>query len=517
MHASTLIVVNALATYGQSLFGIALALFSTRWLLLALGHEDYGIFGVVGSAILLMRILTAGLNVGITRFYAYSIGNGVNKNTDEARDDLMRWFNAALAIHVLLVLLISMIGLLLGEQLIENWLAIPEARIDASIWVFRFSIVTVLISFSSAPFVSMLTAYQRIYVVNIADVVRSIGVCVIAFAMLYTSGDRLIAYAFCMTCLGILVQGLLILSAIHSFPACRIRMPYLHDWQRISKLLSFTGWKLFGKGSLVLRQQGAQIVVNLHIGPLGNAAYTVANSLVSKADILSLALNRAFKPAVVSAEGAGNREKMLSMAMSVCKYSALMVVAFATPAIYEMENLLKLWLVDPPEYSAEICQWLLAMLIVDRITSGHSFAISALGKIAAFEMMQGLILISSLPLIVILFTRGYDLSWLGIIFFVTTTLYCIMRIIFASILVDFPFLLWFKKVALPVLLLLGLGSSVAGLSVYCFDESWMRILVTAFLAGLFVFTGAWGCMLDKEEKSWIKIKVKIYLAKALAR
>lgn len=508
MLESQRIIINTLATYGQSLLGMVLVLFSTRWLLVALGHEDYGIFGVVGSAILLMRILTAGLNVGITRFYAFSIGAGRSKKPEEAHEDLMRWFNAALAIHVAMLVLIALIGLPLGEYAIINWLTIPDNRLDASIWVFRFSIVTALVSFFAAPFVSMLTAHQRIYVVSAADVLRSLGVCLIAFTMLHVPGDRLIAFALAMTCLGLLIQGLLITSAICSFPACRVRLAYLHEWGRLRKLFSFTGWKLFGKGSLVLREQGSPIVINLYFGPLANAAYTVANSLFNKANVLSSALNRAFQPAVIGAEGNGDRQKMLSMAMRVCKFGTLLVMLFVVPAILEMENLLNLWLVDPPEYAAKLCQWLLALLIVDRLTSGHALAINAFGKIAAFEVVQGMFLFSAVPLSAALFFIGFELSAIGGVFLMTTTLYCMSRVVFAKKLVNFPVFGWIRQVGMPVLFLLLAGAGIGGTIISYFDDSVMRILLSTFCVVVVVNTGAWVWLFDREEKIWVKTNVR---------
>lgn len=43
------IALNALATDGRSLFTLACSLFTSRWILMALGHSDYGLFGVVGG------------------------------------------------------------------------------------------------------------------------------------------------------------------------------------------------------------------------------------------------------------------------------------------------------------------------------------------------------------------------------------------------------------------------------------------------------------------------------------
>lgn len=38
------IALNTLATYGRSLFTLACSLFTSRWIRMALGHSDHGLF-----------------------------------------------------------------------------------------------------------------------------------------------------------------------------------------------------------------------------------------------------------------------------------------------------------------------------------------------------------------------------------------------------------------------------------------------------------------------------------------
>ena len=39
------IALNTLATYGRSLFTLVCSLFTSRWILMALGHSDHGLVG----------------------------------------------------------------------------------------------------------------------------------------------------------------------------------------------------------------------------------------------------------------------------------------------------------------------------------------------------------------------------------------------------------------------------------------------------------------------------------------
>ena len=77
----------------------------------------------------------------------------------------------------------------------------------------------------------------------------------------------------------------------------------------------------------------------------------------------------------------------------------------------------------------------------------------------------------------------------------------------AKKLVDFPFYVWLERVFLPVGVLLFLGSGVGASLVCCFDPSLKRMLATLFSVSLTVTIGAWPCLLDYEEKKWIKSKI----------
>ena len=49
MSPNRRIFLNVVATYGRSLYALAVGLVTARWALQALGVSDYGIMGVVGG------------------------------------------------------------------------------------------------------------------------------------------------------------------------------------------------------------------------------------------------------------------------------------------------------------------------------------------------------------------------------------------------------------------------------------------------------------------------------------
>ena len=101
------IFLNIVATYGRSLFGLACGLFSARWVLEALGKEDFCLYGVVGALTIFIAFLNMMLSGALGRYYAFSIGEA-NRATDEGRaadglENCRRWFNTALSLHTVVL------------------------------------------------------------------------------------------------------------------------------------------------------------------------------------------------------------------------------------------------------------------------------------------------------------------------------------------------------------------------------------------------------------------------------
>jgi len=76
MTASQRILINTLAAYGRTVFSMVLGLFSSRWVLEALGAVDYGLMGVVGVLIVFVMFFNCVTACSCDRFFAYSLGSG---------------------------------------------------------------------------------------------------------------------------------------------------------------------------------------------------------------------------------------------------------------------------------------------------------------------------------------------------------------------------------------------------------------------------------------------------------
>ena len=508
MKPSTRIIINTLATYSCSLFALFVSLFSARWVLQALGQSDFGLYGVVGSIVLLITFLNGGMSVGVARFYAYSIGRGHNLTEEKAADDLKRWFNTALSVHMILPFLLILIGWPIGEYAIQHWMTIPSGRIDACIWVFRISLTTAFMSVFSVPFTAMYSAQQLISELAVFGIIGSCCNFVGAYCLLKAQSDRLVVYALYMMSINAGIPVLQIIRAMFKFKACRIQISYMFHKKYLKELFGFVGWKMFGMSCVVLRGQGTPVLVNLYFGPLVNAAYSIAYRLSTQATSLSGAMLGALQPALVSAEGKGDRQKMLGIALQACKFGTLLILFFVIPLVLEMNTLLHLWLKTPPEYAGELCQWMLAVLVIDNMTFGPMLAVNAFGKIAAYELIQGSVLFLALPLMWLFFWLGQGPVSIGCALFISTAIYCIGRLLFSKHLFQFPVGAWIRQVAFPVLTLIA-GSAAAGWGVMrIVDAGFFRLCLTTAVTSVVTATIGWLWLLNGAERLFVHEIIK---------
>lgn len=494
------IIINTISGYGSSVISLLLALFSTRWILQSLGHVDFGLYGIVGSLILLTSFMSDTLANGVSRFYALAIGEGSLRSNQESSADLKQWFNTALSLHMVLPVILIGIGWPVGEYAITYWLDIPDPRLNTCIWVYRLSLVGTFFTIVAIPFVAMYTAQQRIFELAAFAMLRNFAIFIAAWSLLKVTADQLIFYAICMLAINTATSLLQILRAIHCFEVCRIQLAYMYKFVFMKKLMQYVGWKCFAMTCYTLRTQGTPLLANLHFGPIVNAAYSIAFSVSGHATALSAAMTHAYQPAIISAEGTGNRSNMLSMALQSCKFGSLLALLFVIPLSLEMNAILNLWLINPPEYAATLCQWMLAMLVLDRMTKGHMFAVNAQGKIAVYDLVQGSLLFLALPLMWLCFHFGQNPIAIGPALFITLLLYCLGRVLFAKILLNFSILPWCKQVVFPGMLLISL-SSIAG---YCWklnqDEGFLSILGTSVICSLIICVSSWYFLLSQTER-----------------
>lgn len=507
MTANRRIWLNVAATYARNVYSLALGLVTARWLLLSLGQTDYGLFGVVGGLVLFVTFFNQNLASAVSRFYGIAIGQAKRKGNREAGlQECRRWFTAAVSVHTVVPLVLVAIGWPLGSYAIDHWLVIPPDRVSACHWVWLFSCVSAFVGMVNVPFRAMYTAKQEIAELTVLDFLNATLNAVLLYYMVSHPGDWLVRYAFWHCLLAILPRLFIGVRALVAYPECRLRRECLWAWGDIRRIAAFAGWTSFGSLSKVVRMKGMTILVNLMFGPRQNAALEVATRLSSRTNTFAQSLVTSFSPAIISAYGAGKRERMFALVRRASKLGGVLVVLVSLPLLLEVQEVMRIWLKNPPAESPFLCGCVLVVSLFSKISGGERIAIAAVGRLKAYQ--NGVIAVNllTIPLAWQMMRCGLGLATVGYVSIAASSLNVMQRVYFAQRLAGISAVDWVRRVLAPVFALALSGLAAAAAPRLALPPSVMRIALTALCAEAVMLPVMWFVVIDVEERAYLREK-----------
>jgi len=502
MNSSQLIALNTAASYIRSLIAAVLSLFSSRWVLGALGEIDYGLFSLIGSILIFVSFLNIVMSGSASRHFAYSIGQG---NSTEVN----HWFNAALSIHLSLAVGLTFFGWLAGEYVIAEKLNIPADRLSVCIFVFRVSLISLFVGMSSVPFIAMFRAKQNIAELSAFDLLYSVLSFSFAWYLTYYHGNSLALYAIGMTAIPVFIYSIQIFRAVTIFQECTISYNRWFDRVRVKEIFSFAIWSLIGTFGSLLRDQGSALLLNLFFGARINAAYGIANKVSTQTGQLAGAMLGAFSPEITSSEGRGDRARMIALSLRACKIGTILIMFFTIPLLIEMDYVLKLWLCEPPAYTASFCRLILCTFLIDRLSTGYMLAVNAGGKIAAYQATLGTILVLTLPLAWLFLKLGYAPTSVAFAFVITMTLCSVGRVLWVRKLYGVPVIPWITAVIVPCSIVACAALVVAVMFHWIMQTSFIRLVLVSSVSGVFSLLTTWFFALNQSEREFFRQNIRL--------
>lgn len=502
MTANRRIFLNIIATYGRSLYALAIGLFTARWALEALGHVDYGLYGVVGGLAAFISFFNSLLAVGVGRFYAISVGKGSVKGSEgEGLDDCHKWFSTAVTLHLMLASVLMLIGYPVGAWAVKNFLTIPADRVADCVWVFRFVCITCFLGMVTVPINAMYTAKQYIAELTIYSFATTTANAVFLYYIVTHPAIWLRQFALWSCMLAVLPQVIITLRGCFIFKECRFKLRYAFSLTRLCQLTYYCGWTALGFGGSMLRNQGIQVLVNMYFGPRVNASMAVANNVNGHTTTLSGAMLGAFQPAIVNAYGAGDLERMRALAYRAGKFSILLIMLFTIPLSLELKEVLRLWLINPPQYVYGLCLVMFIMTIIDQSATGHMMAVNARGKIAKYQAFLGTSLLLTLPLAWIFCALGGNVYWIAVALLATMTFCALGRVWFARDLVGMSAWYWIKRIVAPAAVSGVICLAIGYIPQIFMAPSFIRIVVTTLFCEVSFIPLAYFVVLEPSERA----------------
>lgn len=463
--------------YVRMLFGMLVSLYTSRVVLQALGVEDYGIYNVVGGFVAMFSMISASLSSSVGRFLTFELGKG-------DVDALKRVFSTSLSIHVVLSVIIVLLAETVGIWFLNTHMTIPKPRLYAANWVFQASVFTFVVNLWSVPFSASIVAHERMSAfayIGILDIVlRLLIVLFIAYSGL--DFDRLIVYALLLVVVVCLMQMIYWRYCYRNFEECRISLHFdTRYWKAMS---SFAGWNFIGCTAGLLKDQGVNVLLNLFIGPVINAARGIAGTVNNVLSSFSNNFMTALNPQITKSYAAGDYEYMFSLVERGSRFSYYILLIFALPVLFETEFILTLWLKSYPEHTVNFIRLILIVTLCDILSNTLINLQTATGRIRNYQLAVGGLLLMDFPLSYICLKIGFQPESTMIVALVVAVACLFLRLLFLRKMVGLSMKRYLHKVCGNVLLVTFTAAIIPTLLYMQMSDGIIRFFLICILTTL---------------------------------
>lgn len=494
---------NTSYLYIRMILVMLVSLYTSRVVLQVLGISDFGVYNVVGGIVSLLAFFTSSLSNACQRFL--NIGIGLN-NLQKTEQSFRQSFTLMLFISIGLFL----IGESIGLWFINNKLVVPQDRLDAVIYVYHFSLFSVISSVNQVSFMGAIVAHERMDIyayLSLFEVVARL--LIVYFLLLFTSVDSLVLYGGLMALVSLFTSLFYVIYCVRNFPECKCNL----YWNKslVREMAQFVVFNLYGCLSWSLGITGTNILLNLFFGPVTNAARGISMQVGSVVTRFTDSLITAFKPQIIKSYALGDYEYLLSLIIKSSKYSYFLSSVLAIPMIIESDILLKMWLGEPPEQAILFTRLVILELMLGALIPPLWIAANATGNIKRSQVYGRTFTLLILPVSYVALKCGADSYFPFLMSLLAQLGYLVYSVYDIHIQLDLCILKYIREVVFPsvafsvIMFLLGVF-----IVLQCPQDSFYRLIVVIFstiiIAPLLVFL-----FMGSDEKRFVTNYVKDFI------
>lgn len=462
MRDNRKIAINTVISYVRLLAIMALSLFSTRYILLALGETDFGLYNLIAGVVFLFSFIANTMATTTQRFMSFTMGK------EKEIKKMSNVFYNSLVLHLIIAIIVALLVQIGGQWVIKHLLDIPGDKITDAYFVLTTVTLGIIATIISVPFEAVLMAHENILFVSLCQFFNAFIKFGIALTVMFINSDGLRMYAILIAAIPYIQLIVEWIFCQRKYEETKLRFRKISDFSIIRHIGSFAGWVMIGTTCGTIRQQGSSILLNMFFGVIINAANGIASQVNGVLMQFSSSITTAIRPQLIKSAGEGDTNRMLTLTYVACKFPFILTGILAVPLIVAMPTVLQLWLKDVPEYTVIFCRLLLLSAILNQSTIGMTAALEAYGKVKLVHFFIGLSFLLVIPAGYILFLNGMPPETIIWCIVINEALAAVLRLIFARIQLGLSIRKYINEVGTRCLLILSLA--------FCIDYfAWQRL------------------------------------------
>ena len=400
---------NTMFLYFRMMVTMVISLYTSRVILQVLGIDDYGIYKAVGGIVGFLGFLNSALGTGASRFITFGLGEG-------DKEKLKRIFSTTLTAHVVLAIVIILIAETVGLWFLFNKMVIPAERMDAAVFAYHLSVISVFFSLTQVPFNACIIAHERMTVFAYVSIIDAFSKLLIVFLLPLGGLDKLKFYALllCLSQVGILTFYRF--YCFRRFEEARLRL--FVDKEIFKEIAGFSGWSLFAGISRALNNQGVLVLLNMFFSPAVVSARAISLQVQMHANQLVTNFQTAANPQIVKRYASNDFEGSKRLLIQTTCFSYYLMLMMSLPICLTARQILELWLGVVPEYTVVFLQIIIAQSLFMVFDTSFYRALYAKGRLRENALLSPVLGLIQFPVVYFLFKNGYSpvaLSWASLI------------------------------------------------------------------------------------------------------
>lgn len=475
-----------------------ISLFTARVILNALGFEDYGLYNVIGSIVLMFVFLRSAMGNSVHRFITYSIGKGYY-------DEVQKVFSLSIIIFSGLALLIVLLCETVGLWFFYEKLVIPEGRMTAALWVYQFSIFTTALSVICVPYDAIIIAHERMKVFAFVQVLNATLNLGVVYLVAVSPFDKLILYGLLLMLIQVMNRLIYGIYCGRHFPETKFRI--IKDWPLMKEMTSFAGWSLIGNLIWVGYTQGVNLMLNVFFGPTVNAARGIAVNIQNTVKAFVTNFQMAANPQITKSYAAGDFERLHSLIYFSSKFSYFLLLLMVLPIFLEADIILKLWLVNVPEHTIAFLRISLLIMLIGALENPIGTANSATGKIKKFQIVVGCFNVFIIIFSYLALRLGFQPESVYIVQLVITGIVQFVKVQLVKKAIHFSIREYTIRLVYPLTIASLISLLLPGVAYNLMEQGIIRLLLVGLISIVSVLVSAYFFGLNRSEQQVVNNQV----------
>ncbi len=499
---------NTLLLYFRMLFIMFVQLYTSRVVLKTLGVEDYGIYNVVGGIVAMFGFLNAAMTTSTQRYITFELGKG---NIERLKQVFATSVNIHIVISIVVVILVESIGI----WFLHNKMVIPAERMDATMWVLQFSVISAVIAIMSYPYNAAIVAHEKMSAFAYISVLEVVLKLAIVYLLTIWDFDKLILYAILMTIIQLSIRFCYSRYCVNNFSETKYRF----YWNKtlFKEMLSFAGWNLWGNLAAIMFTQGLNMLLNVFFGPIVNAARAVAVQVQGAIQQFSVNFQMAINPQITKTYATGMLDEMHQLIYRSSKFTFFLLLILCIPVVIETPVILDIWLETVPNYSVIFLRIMIATMIIDATANPLMISAAATGNVKKYQSVIGGILLAILPISYVILKLGGAPWAVFLVHFCVCCVAYIMRLFIIRPLINLRIRSFVKEVILRCMLVTVVSIVLPIIVHILMPQTMSMSLVVIVLSIVCATLSSFYIGLNKHEREVVMVKVQIILSRIVKR